>query len=306
MTTCYYYKAFNLIIKSEELIIDELLNSEGSLNPDIIIKKSNSNEWPKLQNNQYSTPVLSIVPGDIRLDIKDICIFRILNGKYILWDPIYKKVNLSDIKTFLLGSPLGALLIQKNYLVMHGNALTKDNKAIICLGKSGQGKSTIAYILMKKGWKLLSDDIVAINEKGYVLPGIPRIKLWLDALQYFKIDQKTLKKVRDNLQKYVIKRSQLDIETREVKLENFFIINRSFNKYVDEENLKIVSSESEMNTLLHLKNYYYRPIFVKGLEKEALNFLNISKLLKKVKLSILPVPDKIEKLSAWINHKKLF
>ena len=305
MALYYNYKAFDLVIESKDLLIDELLQVDNSLKPDVIIKKGDSKEWPKLTTNKFNTPVLAMVPGDIRLDIKNICKFRIHDGKYIYWDPIYDHINFNELNTFLLGTPLGGLLIQRNHLVMHGNALAKNNKAIICLGNSGQGKSTLAYILMKRGWKLISDDIVVIDEDGFVLPGIPRIKLWSDALDYFNINPKSLKRVRQNIQKYLITKSYLDIQKEKVNLKNIFIINRSFNKFVKHENLKVVSSESEQNTLLHLRNYCYRPIFVKGLGNEGINFLKISKILKKIKLSILPVPENLDKLSTWISDKKL-
>ena len=43
---------------------------------------------------------------------------------------------------------------------------------------------------MSKGWNLLSDDLVAVTDDFSVLPGIPRIKLWDDALIHFHIKRK--------------------------------------------------------------------------------------------------------------------
>ena len=61
--------------------------------------------------------------------------------------------------------------------------MKKEDRVILCLGCSGAGKSTLAYSLMKCGWQLMSDDLIAITNDLEVLPGIPRIKLWQDALK---------------------------------------------------------------------------------------------------------------------------
>ena len=72
--------------------------------------------------------------------------------------------------------------MQRGRLVLHGNALHKNGRTIACLGPSGAGKSTLAYFLIKNGWNLISDDLLAINKNGEVYPGI---KLFFK--QYFLI-----------------------------------------------------------------------------------------------------------------------
>ena len=98
-----------------------------------------------------------------------------------------------DILTFLLGSMFGAILMQRGLTLLHGNALEKEGKTIVCLGYSGSGKSTLAYALLQNGWKFMSDDLVAINKGGYILKGIPRLKLWEDSLESFGLNKEKVK-----------------------------------------------------------------------------------------------------------------
>lgn len=46
-------------------------------------------------------------------------------------------------------------------VVLHGSLLTRGSKAILLVGPSNAGKSTLAMALWKSGWCLLSDDVVA-------------------------------------------------------------------------------------------------------------------------------------------------
>jgi hypothetical protein len=62
--------------------------------------------------------------------------------------------------------------------------VVSGSRAIAFAGPSGSGKSTITSVFLKKGFKCLTDDVLAIDETGgrmMVQPGLPRIRLWDDA-----------------------------------------------------------------------------------------------------------------------------
>ncbi len=48
-------------------------------------------------------------------------------------------------------------------VVLHGSLLTQGLQAILLLGPSNAGKSTLAMALWKSGWSLLSDDVIALR-----------------------------------------------------------------------------------------------------------------------------------------------
>jgi hypothetical protein len=85
-----------------------------------------------------------------------------------------------------LGSAIGALLHQRGVFPLHANAIEFCGQAVAFAGPSGAGKSTLAAHFQMRGRPVLSDDVCAINVdaagQAHAAPGIPRIKLWSDAL----------------------------------------------------------------------------------------------------------------------------
>ena len=123
-------------------------------------------------------------------------------------------------------------MIQRDFLLLHANALSKNGEAILCMGHSGDGKSTIAYNLVQQGWKLLSDDLVALNSSLEVLPGIPRIKLWDDAISHFHIKRENLKRVRMDMNKFQLSRNDVKSSYRKSKISAIYILENNSSKIV--------------------------------------------------------------------------
>ena len=69
--------------------------------------------------------------GDLRFTVNDIGCYRITDGDRIAWQRQDDSTSDQNIRIFLLGSAVGALLIQRGLLVMHGNALEKNGQAIV-------------------------------------------------------------------------------------------------------------------------------------------------------------------------------
>jgi hypothetical protein len=97
---------------------------------------------------------------------------------------------------YLLGSAMGALLHQRGLLPLHANVVEWNGRAFAFAGASGAGKSTLAARLQQKGYTLLSDDLCAVGWEGgeaRAFPGIPRMKLWSDALLELGIARRGLR-----------------------------------------------------------------------------------------------------------------
>ena len=212
--------AFGLNWRSNDLFLPDM-PSNNNKNVDITIVKENHELWPHINGGIADTTFLQMVENDLRLEVSNIGRFRALDGNKIFWNKMNSKVNDKDIRTFLMGSMFGAILIQRDLILMHGNALEKDGKTIACLGFSGSGKSTLAYALIQNGWKFLSDDLVAITNQGYILCGIPRLKLWEDSIKSFGINKENLDSVRNNLNKYIYKPENKSLAKNNKKLSAF-------------------------------------------------------------------------------------
>lgn len=110
-----------------------------------------------------------------------------------------------DVRVFLLGPVLGALLNQRGELVLRGSAIAVDGKGVLFLGASGAGKSTLAAALKKRGGVFLADDLCVVRPAAdgsmSVHAGFNQLKLWPDSLAQLGMPLSGLPCVRRGLEK---------------------------------------------------------------------------------------------------------
>lgn len=308
------YRAFELLWRSEDLLIPELPladpsgsspSSPGWDDPQIDIAAEDPSGWPVLKPGPHDTPFLQLTRGELQLHVEDIGRFRITDGNRIAWQRQHDGVSDQDIRTFLLGSAVGALLIQRGILVLHGNALERDGQAIVCLGHSGAGKSTLAYTLIQQGWRLLADDLVAVTPDGLVLPGIPRIKLWQDAARAFCLDPEQLPPIRQGMHKYLLSGDAVQRAPKPVPLQALYLIQQHRHGMTDSAQGRITRITNQKSAALRLRNQAFRPRFVRGLGQEGANFLALALLQKRVPLATLPLPAGIMASQRWLEEQDL-
>lgn len=71
---------------------------------------------------------------------------------------------------------------------IHASAVVIDDHAIGFLSSNKGGKSALAAALMEKGYPLLTDDILPIEERNGIFfgrPGYPRMRMWPDEADFF-------------------------------------------------------------------------------------------------------------------------
>jgi len=198
----YSYNAYGLGICSA-LPLPELQESSTQIEADIIIRfgevnlslPTPSSSWSHFQMDGESAYLYWTVVGK----------FLVRSGKEIIIEPV-PNVEESIIRLPLLGSVLGMLLHQRQFLVLHGSAVAVDGNAAVFLGRSGQGKSTMAATLYGRGHKLMADDVAAVDVYSAIapilVPGFPRIKLWPDAATAaLGDDPETLRKIHPEVEK---------------------------------------------------------------------------------------------------------
>jgi hypothetical protein len=88
----------------------------------------------------------------------------------------------------LLGQALSFALIKGGFEPLHGTAVVVEGEAIVFLGDSGFGKSTLAASFLDAGSLLLTDDLLLLSQTEQGLnayPGPSRIKLFPDTARRF-------------------------------------------------------------------------------------------------------------------------
>lgn len=79
---------------------------------------------------------------------------------------------------------LPAIMDKRGHTVVHASCVEIDGAAVLFLGDSGRGKSTLAASLARAGHRLLSDDGVRVEAADSMLRAHPReasLRLWPDS-----------------------------------------------------------------------------------------------------------------------------
>lgn len=137
------------------------------------------------------------------IEVPDVGRYEARHGTEILVDPL-PDADPRAVRLFLLGSAMGATMMLRGALVLHGNAIRVGDACAVVLGHSGAGKSTLAAEFDRRGFDVLSDDVVPVDGDGLALPGYPRIKLWDDALDRLGRSTADLERIHDAHEKFQV------------------------------------------------------------------------------------------------------
>lgn len=180
------YQAFGLSVTSE-ISLPELPNigyPDGAADVVITIEDL-SNLWEQLSDEK---DVFVVKENLILFRVPDVATFSIQDGTSITVS-FLKNYDEDVIRLYLLGTCMGALLLQRKILPLHGSVIEANGKAYAFIGERGAGKSTLAAACLRRGNRLLSDDVIAVSLRDgnipYVIPSYPQQKLWQESLQAF-------------------------------------------------------------------------------------------------------------------------
>ncbi len=193
------YHAYNLIIDSSIPLVP-LHEAGAGENVDVVIEQGAVSAEGILAP-RFSQQHIQVGDDTVWLDVTEVARFLIEKGKRVTMAP-YPEADEDTLKLYVLGSCMGAILHQRGNLVLHANAIRIDDGVILFAGESGAGKSTTAAVFHQKGYQVIADDVVAIDQQELVIGGIPQIKLWDDALQQLDIGKDGLELIRYQVEKY--------------------------------------------------------------------------------------------------------
>lgn len=196
------YRCFGLTISSD-LDLPELDPAPAALAsaPDVDIVRGTVS--PPAPAEVAVAPELWRGDGYRRVGIDGVATYTVAAGRHVVVDEA-PGVDPADVRLFLLGTVLGAVLMDRGHLVLHGTAVRVDGGCVVVVGHSGAGKSTLAAEFARRGYAVLSDDVVPVTEDGSVLPGYPSIKLWGDALERLGRSSAGLRQVRAGAPKFSV------------------------------------------------------------------------------------------------------
>lgn len=176
------YWAYGLSIHTD-LVCPELpRHPHPAFEPDVTIRvvSQETGALSPLRDRTYE-----VQPGCFRLDVPGVARYRVEEGKRILIEPL-ANASPEKVRLFLLGSTMSALLYQRGLLPLHGSAVETRWGAMIFAGAQGSGKSTLAAEFHRFGYRLLSDDVCAVEstpEGLRILPALTHFRLCASAYE---------------------------------------------------------------------------------------------------------------------------
>lgn len=204
LTTQIMYRAFGLNIISDIYFPELTQVTEKYGDIDIIIRFDYSS---KLREVFKESNLFCIVKDKkVFIRVPNIAYFSIESGSKIICTPI-GSIKENQIRLYLLGTCMGALLLQRKIIPLHGSVVEINKKAYGVVGESGAGKSTLAATLLNQGYRLLTDDIIPVTlESGIpmVLPSYPQQKLWKESLDALKVSSDQYQPIFDRENKFLI------------------------------------------------------------------------------------------------------
>jgi len=109
------------------------------------------------------------------------------------------------VEIHLLGWILSIWLELHHVPAIHASAVVTKYGAIGFISSSKGGKSTLAAAFVKRGYPLLTDDILPVEKgEGYLFfgrPGYPQMRMWPDEAEYFLGNYEELEIIHPNYTK---------------------------------------------------------------------------------------------------------
>jgi hypothetical protein len=122
----------------------------------------------------------------LRVAYSDGTQFWIDRGRKNIWATWSDRSSLENTASYLLGPVLGLVLRLRGVTCLHASAVSIEDRSVAFVGSAGAGKSTTAAAFARQGYGVITDDIVALLERGasfHVMPAYPHLSLWPDSVK---------------------------------------------------------------------------------------------------------------------------
>lgn len=203
----YWFRAYRLLFAASipipEMLTADVADPDRGSAPDVLIAVG---DFPdELPDPLGSSAKHEVNAEALLLRVAGVGRYLVRDGREILIDPD-PAATAHDVRVYLLGTCLGALLHQRGFLVLHASGVTTERGCVLFAGASGAGKSTLLAELLRRGHQMVVDDVCAVRfdaaGQPIVVPSYPRTRLWADMAARFAIDTTNLPRTRPSWDKF--------------------------------------------------------------------------------------------------------
>ncbi len=170
----YLSRAFGLLWESD-WPLDQFMASNESGAADVTVRRQ-----PHLRDRPGGTPINNgeVFADGARFRFGD-ATFDVFGGERVDW----ASPSEDAVPAAFFGTVVAIILAWRGLVPLHGSAVEIDGRAVLLAGPSGAGKSTLCDALVRRGGKLVSDDLsvmkpVADGGIPVLLSGRPAIRLF--------------------------------------------------------------------------------------------------------------------------------
>lgn len=294
--TKYVYKAYGLKIASAVFFPEVIQDATRTTYvPDVCIRYG---EVPRaLSARTLYTSDCEIALNEALLDFVGSARYWVSQGKEIVVEP-YSTCKEVDIRCDLLGPCMSFILHQRQSFVLHASAIEIPGGCVAFMAPSGWGKSTLAAAFYQRGFKLLTDDICAIqldlNQRPYVHAAFPQLKLCEEAIHKLKMPLKSLEPLFAK-EKYAVKTREY-FQGQARPLLHIYQLDRTEESNIALETLHGIAK------FYALKNHTMQAWALKALGIQAVHFNLCTMLHRQVSVSQLKRPRDGFQLEALIDR----
>lgn len=298
----FHYHTYGLQFNSDQEL-PELPASTINRPVDIEIRKANLSS--ALTDPRYANGNHQVAPGVYQFRIPGIARYRVEDGSRILVDAD-PNADPGDVRLWMLGTALGALLHQRGGLPLHASAFSCEGQVIAFCGDSGAGKSTLAAALHRRGLSLLTDDVGLLSVESDCIAfhaGFPRIKLWRDSLEHFELNPDNLIRDLTRADKFHLLLTEF-FDARTLPLRIVYVLDKSID---DEFHIAPIRGHAAISVI---RSNTYRPELIRPLGKAVDHLRQCGLVAQNVQVFRFSRPWRLERLEdsidVLLNHLECF
>ena len=198
------YRAYGLHVRSAVALPFDPLSPKPSSAPDLTVRLGAvPRTLPADADQMTKGPIWQARPGAFLIELEGVVRYLVTGGTDILVAPLG---DAGDVASTFVSAALAPCLQQRGVATLHAAAVASQAGAVLLLGPSAVGKSSLAAALVERGHALLADDVtgVALDAGGrpLALPAFPRQKLWAQTLDKMDWRGQAGARVRQGLEKH--------------------------------------------------------------------------------------------------------
>ncbi|WP_209348179.1 hypothetical protein [Pontixanthobacter sp. CEM42] len=186
----------------------------------------------------------------------------------------------TQIISILLGTALAAALMQRRILPIHSCSVLTDKGAVLVMGRSGAGKSTMLGGLLALDLPMLADDVTGLDVDAagipMAIPGFPAMRLWEDSLTELGHTSDGLAQVRRDISKFYLPVSKFHGAPEPIRA----IIHLT----ASNESEARIETMNQAERVECLSRFIFRKKFIDGMGMRRFAFQQVAKTINHVTL----------------------